>query len=59
MRNSLTPEKDNTEIIVTSSWDDGSISDLKLLELLEVYSIRATFYITNLFSVDVPPTSTI
>ena len=31
--------------IVTTSWDDGSIFDLKLVEVLEKYGIKGTFYI--------------
>lgn len=33
------------EAIVTTSWDDGYPSDLKLAELLKRYDIPATFYI--------------
>lgn len=36
-------------LIVTTSWDDGTITDLKLAELLEKYSIKGTFYIPNSF----------
>ncbi len=32
-------------LIVTTSWDDGSILDLKLGELLTKYGIKGTFYI--------------
>lgn len=35
------------ELIVTTSWDDGSVSDIKLSKLLEKYSLKATFYITK------------
>ncbi len=35
--------KDN--LIVTTSWDDGTITDLKLAELLEKYGVKGTFYI--------------
>lgn len=31
--------------IVTTSWDDGHPSDLKLAELLKRYDVPATFYI--------------
>jgi peptidoglycan/xylan/chitin deacetylase (PgdA/CDA1 family) len=31
--------------IITTSWDDGDKSDLKLLELLNKYGIKGTFYI--------------
>ncbi len=34
-------------LIVTTSWDDGSILDLKLGELLTKYGIKGTFYIPN------------
>lgn len=37
------PTKDSA--IVTTSWDDGTITDLKLAELLEKYGIKGTFYI--------------
>jgi len=33
------------EAIVTTSWDDGHPSDLKLAELLREYDVPATFYI--------------
>ena len=35
--------------MVTTSWDDGTITDLKLAELLEKYSIKGTFYIPKSF----------
>jgi len=34
------------EAIVTTSWDDGHVLDLKLAELLKRYNIRGTFYIS-------------
>jgi len=34
-----------TQLIVTTSWDDGSIFDLKVAELLSKYKIKGTFYI--------------
>jgi peptidoglycan-N-acetylglucosamine deacetylase len=34
-----------SRLIVTTSWDDGSIQDLKLGELLMKYGIKGTFYI--------------
>ena len=34
------------KIIVTTSWDDGHILDLKLAKLLIKYSIKSTFYIS-------------
>ena len=36
-----------TGLIVTTSWDDGSILDLKLGELLTKHSLKGTFYIPN------------
>lgn len=39
--------KDN--LMVTTSWDDGTITDLKLAELLEKYGIKGTFYIAMSF----------
>ena len=36
-----------TGLIVTTSWDDGSILDLKLGELLTKYGLKGTFYIPN------------
>ncbi len=40
-------EKSNgdKQVIVTTSWDDGHILDLKLAKLLKKYGIKATFYI--------------
>lgn len=35
------------DLVVTTSWDDGSVSDIKLSNLLEKYSLKATFYITK------------
>lgn len=32
-------------MIITTSWDDGHPKDFKLLELLEKYNLKATFYI--------------
>lgn len=32
-------------MIITTSWDDGHPLDLKLLELLEKYNLKATFYV--------------
>lgn len=34
-------------LVVTTSWDDGSKSDIKLAELLKKLSIKATFYVTR------------
>jgi peptidoglycan/xylan/chitin deacetylase (PgdA/CDA1 family) len=33
------------KLIVTTSWDDGSTFDLKIVELLNKYGIKGTFYI--------------
>ena len=33
------------DIIITTSWDDGSLSDMRLAELLIKYHIPATFYL--------------
>ena len=33
------------KLIVTTSWDDGSVLDLKLAEMLTKYGIKGTFYI--------------
>lgn len=35
------------QLLVTTSWDDGMTTDLKLVEMLEKYSIRATLYIAK------------
>jgi peptidoglycan/xylan/chitin deacetylase (PgdA/CDA1 family) len=40
-------EKSYKNLVVTTSWDDGSVSDIKLSNLLEKYSLKATFYITK------------
>lgn len=34
-----------SKLVVTTSWDDGAVTDLKLAELLEKYDIKGTFYI--------------
>lgn len=34
------------QIIVTTSWDDGHKSDLKLVKLLKKYNIKGTFYVS-------------
>ena len=34
-----------SSLIVTTSWDDGSIFDLKIAELLSKYGIKGTFYV--------------
>lgn len=33
------------QIIVTTSWDDGHVLDLRLAELLDKYNIKGTFYV--------------
>ncbi|MCR4283789.1 MAG: polysaccharide deacetylase family protein [Parcubacteria group bacterium] len=33
------------EVIVTTSWDDGAVEDIKLLNLLNEYGLKGTFYI--------------
>ena len=35
--------------IVTTSWDDGHIKDLKLASLLNKYSLKGTFYIPKVY----------
>ncbi len=37
------------KLIVTSSWDDGSVSDVKLARLLDKYYMRSTFYVARCF----------
>jgi peptidoglycan/xylan/chitin deacetylase (PgdA/CDA1 family) len=34
-------------VVVTTSWDDGSKSDIELAKLLKKFSINATFYVTR------------
>lgn len=36
-------------LIVTTGWDDGTVTDLKLAGLLEKYGIKGTFYIAKSF----------
>lgn len=36
-----------SKLIVTTSWDDGTITDLKLAELLVKYGIKGTFYVSK------------
>ncbi len=38
------------KLIVTTSWDDGAVEDIKLAELLSKYSLKGTFYITKQYS---------
>jgi len=33
------------QIIITTSWDDGYVLDVRLAELLEKYNIKGTFYV--------------
>jgi peptidoglycan/xylan/chitin deacetylase (PgdA/CDA1 family) len=33
------------EVVVTTSWDDGTLHDLRLAELLARYGVAATFYV--------------
>ncbi|MBN2074616.1 MAG: polysaccharide deacetylase family protein [Dehalococcoidales bacterium] len=35
------------DLIVTTSWDDGTVTDLKLSGLLDKYGIKGTFYISR------------
>jgi peptidoglycan/xylan/chitin deacetylase (PgdA/CDA1 family) len=35
-------------LMVTTSWDDGTTTDLKLAELLHKYGIKGTFYISKI-----------
>jgi len=41
-------------VIVTTSWDDGTITDLKLAELLEKYGVKGTFYIPKFIDNPLP-----
>ncbi len=41
-----------TKLIVTTSWDDGTLTDLKLGELLEKHGINGTFYVTKSYRND-------
>jgi len=34
-------------LTVTTSWDDGDVLDLKLVNLLDKYNIKGTFYVTK------------
>ena len=43
----------NKKIIVTTSWDDGRKQDLRILELLDKYNLKGTFYICP-NEIDVP-----
>ena len=35
------------QLVVTTSWDDGTVTDLKLAELMDKYGIKGTFYISR------------
>lgn len=41
-------DKNNT-LYFTTSWDDGSVLDLKLAEILDKYRVKGTFYIPKNF----------
>jgi peptidoglycan/xylan/chitin deacetylase (PgdA/CDA1 family) len=45
-RRNLSPYSPGEGLIVTTSWDDGTTSDLKLSTLLEEFSINGTFYVS-------------
>lgn len=36
---------DKKQLIITTSWDDGHVLDLRLAELLDKYGIKGTFYV--------------
>ncbi len=40
------------EFIVTTSWDDGDLLDLKLARLLQKYGIKGTFYVPKKYRVN-------
>ncbi|MDD5774554.1 MAG: polysaccharide deacetylase family protein [Candidatus Omnitrophica bacterium] len=42
----------STQLIVTTSWDDGSTYDLQLAGLLDSYGIKGTFYIPRSYRDD-------
>ncbi len=42
------------KVIVTTSWDDGHVLDMKLAALLRKYGLKGTFYISPLDSHTVP-----
>lgn len=43
------------DIIVTTSWDDGAVEDIRLLELLNKYNLRGTFYIPKKIDFQIKP----
>lgn len=47
----IMPGRDS--LVVTTSWDDGTITDLKLAELLEEYGLKGTFYVSQ--AIDITP----
>ena len=36
---------ENKQIIITTSWDDGHPLDIRIVELLEKYNLKGTFYV--------------
>src|SRR3989344_3571706 len=40
----------NNQFIITTSWDDGSVHDKKIVDLLKKYSIKGTLYIPKEFN---------
>lgn len=38
------------KLYITTSWDDGSVNDLKLRELLDKHAIKGTFYVPKEFA---------
>lgn len=38
----------NMDFIITTSWDDGCILDKKIVELLDKYNLKGTFYIQEI-----------
>lgn len=43
----MQPEPVEASLLVTTSWDDGHPSDLRLAELLEKHGVAATFYVPS------------
>ncbi|MEA2737292.1 MAG: hypothetical protein QOH05_599 [Acetobacteraceae bacterium] len=48
MGNAMPNGSDRSTLLVTTSWDDGHPSDLRLADLLEKHEASGTFYIPNL-----------
>lgn len=46
LKSNLSRVVPRVNLTIETSWDDGSIEDLKIVELLKKYEIRGTFYIT-------------